>query len=215
MCVCRRVHACSPSRLLITPLPLSVSLPPAPYVYVSLPLSSVISIWCILAAVVGSLFSMWAGLISVLWWQMQWLICFHGIMHLPKSLIYLDLCLPYTLSKWSNSILITQKDFLVVLFFYHTASHTNTHTVRTVLETRLRPASLPFRTLAWVQPTYELQFEWWWGHLMQVWVATCVGRLISQSLASGLLKGSGFGCLLHLSHIIPPICLLTWKGTGA
>lgn len=49
---------------------------------------------------------------------------------------------------------------------------------------------------------------------MHMWVATCVGRLISLSLASGLLKGSGFGCLLHLSHIIPPICLLAWEGAG-
>lgn len=32
--------------------------------------------------------------------------------------------------------------------------------------------------------------------------------------ASGLLKGSGFGCLLHLSHIIPPICLLASEGAG-
>lgn len=47
---------------------------------------------------------------------------------------------------------------------------------------------------------------------MHMWVATCVGRLISLSLASGLLKGSGFGYLLHLSHIIPPICLLALEG---
>lgn len=49
----------------------SLSLTPAPYISVSLPLSSVISVWCILAPVVGSLFSMWVGLISVLWWKMQ------------------------------------------------------------------------------------------------------------------------------------------------
>lgn len=208
MCVCLCVHACSPSHLLITPLPLSVSLPPAPYVSVSLPLSSVISIWCILAAVVGSLFSMWAGLISVLWWQMQWLICFHGIMILPKIRNTPGFVSAIQSIKKVQLNLNNSKR-IFGLFFYHTVSHTNTHTVQIVLETWLSPASLTFRALAWAQPTYEPQFEWWWGYLMHMWVATCVGRLISQSLASGLLKGSGFGCLLHLSHIIPPICLLT------
>lgn len=50
---------------------------------------------------------------------------------------------------------------------------------------------------------------------MHVWVATCVVRLISPSLASGLLKSSGFGYLLHLTHIIPPICLLILEGADA
>lgn len=48
---------------------------------------------------------------------------------------------------------------------------------------------------------------------MHVWVATCVGRLISQSVASGLLKGSEFGCLFRLNHIIPSICLPTKVST--
>lgn len=49
---------------------------------------------------------------------------------------------------------------------------------------------------------------------MHMWVATCVGRLISPSLASGLLKGSGSGGLLHLGHIIAPICLSAGTGSG-
>lgn len=94
---------------------------------------------------------MWAGLISVLWWQMQWLICFHGIMNIPKSLLHLDT----RYQKGSN--LITPKDFSALLFFHHTVSHTNTHTVRRiVLEMWLRPASLTFIGL---EPEHSLHMN--------------------------------------------------------
>lgn len=190
--------------ILITPLPLAVSLPLAPYVSVSLPLSSVISIWCILAAVVGSLFSMWAGLISVLWWQKQWQSdLFSWNNESPKE--------PNTPRFVSAAHAITNNFVLMFMFSYHRI----THMVQIVPDTWLRPSHLIFRTSARAQPTYELLFEWWGGHLIHVWVATCVVRLISPSPASGLLKGSVFGCLLHLSHIIPQICLLTLEGTDA
>lgn len=159
-CACTRprrcVHACSPSHLLIAPLPFSVSLPPAPYVSVSLPLSSVISIWCILAAVVGSLFSMWAGLISVLWWQMQWLICFHGIMNVPKSQLHLDgVFAIHAIKKVQLGLHII---FFGLFCFSTTQSATQTPTWSELClkhGSDLHPSLFFFRT--WAQPTCEPQ----------------------------------------------------------
>lgn len=206
------LYVCSPLHSLITPLPLSVCLPPAPYVSVSLPLSPVISIWYILAAVVGSVFIMWAGLISVLWWQMHW----QSDLFLWNNESPQEPNTPgfvcHTCYHKIHSTLNNQRIFWCLAFVPHRRAQKHPHGPNcawNVVET----ITLTFRTLAWAQPTYELQFEWW-GHLMHMWVATCEGRLISHSPASGLLKGSGFGCLLHISHIKPPICLLTSDDTG-
>lgn len=200
-----------PAHLLIAPLPFSVR--PAPHVSVSLPLSSVISIWCILAAVVGSLFSMCAGLTSVLWWQMRWLISFHGIINILKSFVNLDVCLLY---KLSERFKLNSKGFCA--FCFSTAqSATQTPTQSGKLWKDLHLSLFFFFYLFFrLELEHSLhanRFEWWWGHWIHMWVATCVGRLISLSLASGLLKGSGFGSLLHLSHITSPLCLLALEDT--